>query len=102
MNRRDSALHASCTGGVVDLTALDDPHSRRHVELYYHPRTIRVLHGEHRGCYVSEAVHEVLHDLMRHFHHVEVLNFTARPWQRLWQPTPAKLIIASRPRRTRA
>lgn len=101
MTRRDSALHASCTGGVVDLTALDEHEQLcdlNTVTLPYCPRSGRVLATEYRGLTIQDAICDAAADLMEQFRHVRVTDVTVRPWQRLWRPTPAKRLIPSEPR----
>lgn len=103
MTRRDSALHASCAGGVVDLTALDDQEqvcAIRIVTLPYCPVTQRVLSGEYRELAIWEAVNDAAADLLGDFAHVRVTTVTVRPWQRWWRKTPAKRLMPSGPRST--
>ncbi len=103
MSRRDSALHASCTGGVVDLTEFGQQEQICAVSvitLPYCPNTRTVLSTEYRGLVIYDAVNDAAADLLEHFGHVRVTHVTVRPWQRWWRATPAKRLIPSEPRLT--
>lgn len=99
MSRRDSALHASCTGGVVDLAELEDAQESylSTITLPYCPRTRRVLATEYRGLHLGDAVSDAMNHLMQHYRHVRVRTITVRPWQRWWRQTPARQLIPSGP-----
>lgn len=102
MTRRDSALHASCTGGVVDL-ADARPLTEDEVQicavsvitLPYCPRTRHVLTAEYRSVDIHDAVNGAATKLLKLFGHVRVTDVTVRPWQRWWRKTPAKRLIPS-------
>lgn len=101
MTGRDrSALHATCTGGVTDLQTFEDAEQcalLAAITLPYDPCTGQVLTGAHKGQPVWDAIQAEVPRLLKSFAHVTITHVTVRPWQRWWQPTPAKRLTPSHP-----